>query len=96
MQPQLERIIHELQAVQPEIIRLGYRGSVGYFRPIMPEESMRDVMEEAEVNGSVVAYRGEIVCIMPRLCEGWMQIFGRRRSDALNAIREHMQEVDEA
>lgn len=101
MQP-LERIISELKEMHPEMVRLAgaieHRGAVGYFRPIQPEESMADVMAEADAHGSVVAMKGEVVYIMPKMVEGWMQIFGRRRTDefaTVSAIRESMEEVDE-
>lgn len=98
MQP-LERIIGELRGMHPEMKRLAdameHRDNIGYFRPIQPDESMADVMAEAEAHGSIVASKGEVVCIVPKLPEGWTQIFGRRRDDAVKAIREHMEEVDE-
>lgn len=93
----LDQIINDLQEIHPLMIKLANptTGSVGYFRPIQPDESMMSVMAEAEANGSIVASRGSVVCIMPKMVEGWQQIFGRRRSDALMVIRDHMEEVDE-
>lgn len=63
--------------------------STGYLRAVSQNESMQTVMAEAHANGSIVATKGEAVVIMPKLVDGWRQIYGGRRTDLLNSVREH-------
>lgn len=49
----------------------------GYFRPCQPSERLCDVAKEARSHGAVVAIKGAVTCIMPKLVEGW-QLVGAR------------------
>jgi len=82
--PALNKVIEILRETRPmmrdyaEI--LAHRDNIGYFRPCQPDESMADIHAEAAENGAIVASKGDVVCIMPRLADGWVLVNGMRRA----------------
>lgn len=45
--------------------------TVGYFRVVSRSECLKAAADEARDNGSILAFNGEVTCIMPKLIPGW-------------------------
>lgn len=52
------------------------RAKPEYYRPCHPGERVADLLKEAQQHNGIVAMKGEIVCIMPRLVAGWVRVNG--------------------
>lgn len=67
-------MLHGLNADLKEYNDSGMQiNPVAYFRPCQPTELLADVMKEAEEHGCILAFKGHVTCIMPRLVEGWTE-----------------------
>ena len=71
----LELIITELRAMLPEMScmadSLEHYDNIGYFRVCNEKENVANLLVEAKEHGSVLAFKGNVACIMPKLAEGW-------------------------
>lgn len=47
--------------------------AVGYFRVVSRGECAKAAADEARNNGSILAFKGEVTCIMPKLIPGWTE-----------------------
>lgn len=46
---------------------------IGYFRVVSRSECVKAAADEARNNGSILAFKGEVTCIMPKLIPGWTE-----------------------
>jgi len=67
MQPDMRAMYESLARYEP---------NVGYFRPCQLGECAKDALTEAAEHGSILALKGSVFCIMPKLVNGWTQIHG--------------------
>jgi hypothetical protein len=71
----LQIIIDNFRAMLPEMScmadSLEHYDNIGYFRVCDDKENVADILAEAKEHGSVLAFKGQIACIMPALAEGW-------------------------
>lgn len=76
----LQLIIDELRAMLPEMScmadALEDMDNIGYFRVVDRKECVDAANKEAHEHGSILAYKGEVTVIMPKLISGWTE-YGR-------------------
>lgn len=77
---QLQFIIDELRAMLPEMScmadALEHHDNIGYFRVCQKQERVSDLLSEASAHGSILAFKGDVTCIMPELIDGWTKVSG--------------------
>ena len=87
----LEIIIQHLRAMLPEMScmadSLEHYDNIGYFRVCNEKENVADLLAEAKEHGSVLAFKGEVTCVMPTLAEGWSLNPISRGEDELERLR---------
>lgn len=74
--------LFEQQAVMEQRMRRHVIVNDEYHRVCQPSERVADLLREAQQHGGIVAMKGEIICIMPRLIAGWTQVHGGWRRQA--------------
>jgi hypothetical protein len=76
----LQFIIDELRAMLPEMScmadALDHHDNIGYFRVCQKQERVSDLLSEASAHGSILAFKGDVTCIMPELIDGWTKVSG--------------------
>lgn len=69
----LSRQIEALRAMQPDMRAMS--DSLSHYdeypRVCYPQERVADLLAEAKAHNCVLAFRGQVTCIMPKLIDGW-------------------------
>lgn len=80
----MQRIIEQIKGATADLAQSNgrYFENIGYFRQCQRNERLADLIAEANEHGSVLAFKGEVTCIMPSLVKGWTRHGGMVKGEA--------------